>query len=186
MTPPTVLVLPGLGGSGAEHWQTIWERLYGYERVSQQDWNRPELEAWRGALELAVDRARGAVLLVAHSLACTLVAHFAARPAANRVRGALMVAPADVDSPAHAPPETRSFSPIPLISLPFPAIVVASRDDPYAAFERTKYLATRWGAELVDAGHCGHINADSQLGTWAAGHDLLLRLIGAGNPSPPA
>jgi predicted alpha/beta hydrolase family esterase len=112
-------------------------------------------------------------VLVAHSLGCALVAHFAAHVAPGRIAGALLVAPADVDDPARTPDETRSFSPLALHALPFPAIVVASRDDTYLSFERAKVLSSAWGARFVDVGALGHINSDSNVGEWQLGHGLL-------------
>jgi predicted alpha/beta hydrolase family esterase len=172
-----LLILPGLGGSGPEHWQTRWQTCErGCARVQQRDWERPALDEWLRAVDEALARAERPVLLVAHSLACALVAHGARRPAWARVAGALLVAPADVDSPAHTPPETRGFSPIPQAALPFPALVVASQDDPYCAFERARLFARRWGAELADVGARGHINAASGLGDWEEGRRLLATL----------
>jgi predicted alpha/beta hydrolase family esterase len=93
------------------------------------------------------------------------------------VRAALMVAPADVDSPAHTPPETRGFAPLPRARLPFPATVVASRNDPYVTIDRARGFAAVWGADFVDAGAAGHINAGSGLGDWAAGRRVLQTLV---------
>jgi predicted alpha/beta hydrolase family esterase len=173
-----VLVLPGLGGSGPEHWQTRWEvREPACARVEQRDWDRPALAEWLDAADAAIAGAGGPVVLVAHSLACALVAHGARRPAWARVAGALLVAPADVDSPAHTPPETRGFAPMPVAALPFPATVVASHDDPFVTLDRARGFARAWGAAFVDLGPCGHINATSGLGDWAAGRALLEALV---------
>ncbi|HVZ73660.1 MAG TPA: alpha/beta hydrolase [Polyangia bacterium] len=173
-----VLVLPGLGGSGPEHWQTRWESCeQACARVHQSEWDQPVLADWLRAVDDAIARADAPVVLVAHSLACVLVAHGARRPAWARVAGALLVAPADVESPTHTPPETRGFAPIPAAPLPFPATVVASRNDPYVAFERARAFARAWHAELVDLGEAGHINALSGLGDWAEGRALLASLI---------
>ena len=38
-----VLTVPGWSGSGPGHWQTIWERKNGHERLSQRDWQNPNL-----------------------------------------------------------------------------------------------------------------------------------------------
>ena len=177
-TPVRLLVLPGLGGSGPEHWQTRWEACEaGCARVYQRDWDRPELDAWLREVDAALAAADGPVVLVAHSLACALVAHGARRTAWAGVVGALLVAPADVDSPAHTPPETRGFAPLPTDPLPFAATVVASQDDPFVALERARELARRWGAEFVDAGAIGHINATSGLGDWAEGRRILRALV---------
>jgi predicted alpha/beta hydrolase family esterase len=174
----SVLILPGLGGSGAGHWQSLWESAYGYRRVEQADWDHPKRTEWIETLERAVARAEGPVVLVAHSLACSLVAHFAQRPAAKNVRGALLVSPADVETPRCTPDETRCFSPIPLAPLPFPAHVVASSDDPYVDRERAEHFARQWHADFTCVGSAGHINANSNLGAWPEGHELLLALIG--------
>lgn len=179
MKAPHVLVVPGLGGSGPEHWQTRWEREHGYERVEQVAWDRPDRAAWIAGLERALATQKLPCLLVAHSLGCALVAHFVQRggPAVSRVCGAFLVAPADVDDPAHTPEETRVFSPLPLPRLPFPSIVVASTDDPYVNVARAREIAARWGSDFVDVGAAGHINAESQLGLWPEGHRLLQRLL---------
>src|SRR5438034_7658261 len=100
-----VLVLPGLGSSGPDHWQTLWEERYGYERVVQDDWDRPSLAAWVDRLDESIGRAPGPVVLVAHSLGCAALAHWATRAPTGNVVGALAVAPADVDSEMHTPDE---------------------------------------------------------------------------------
>jgi hypothetical protein len=173
----TVLVLPGYGDSGPEHWQTLWERRFGYVRVAQDDWERPRCDAWVATLDAAVGRSPGAIAFVAHSLGCALVAHWAARHASDRVLGALLVAPPDVDEVRHLIPEVESFAPVPLARLPFPAIVVSSATDPYVEPARARALAKGWGARLVELGDCGHINADSGLGEWTEGHRLLEGLM---------
>ena len=176
--PVRLLVLPGLGGSGPDHWQTRWEGCEpGCVRVEQREWDRPDLGEWLRVLDGVLAQGEGPVVLVAHSLACALVAHGARRPAWSNVVGALLVAPADVDSPTRTPPETRCFSPLPTEALPFAATVVSSQDDPYVAFERARELARRWGAEFVDAGVIGHINAASGLGDWPEGRRLLRGLV---------
>ncbi|MEY2800676.1 MAG: hypothetical protein RL513_260, partial [Pseudomonadota bacterium] len=67
----------------------------------------------------------------------------------------------------------RSWSPIPMQPLPFPSVLVASRNDPYCRFDRAQTLAQAWGSRLVDAGETGHLNADSGLGDWPEGHAHL-------------
>ena len=175
------MIIPGLGNSGPEHWQSIWaSRLPRCVRVVQRDWDRPDRELWLQGLRQAIEAAGGPVILVAHSLGCALVAHAAPRfPAliARAVRGALLVAPADVDSAAHTPPETRGFAPMPRARLPYPATVIASNDDPYVTLSRARGFAAAWGAAFVAAGALGHLNAASNLGDWSAGRRALQTLV---------
>ena len=53
--------------------------------------------------------------------------------------------------------------------LPFPAMVLASRDDPYVAFDRARTFAAAWRATLVDMGMSGHMGNAANLGLWPAG-----------------
>ena len=186
-SPPLVFVLPGLAGSGPDHWQTRWERCYPrHVRVEQRDWDHPDLESWLAALAVAIDGAPAGErpVLVAHSLGCALVAHAAQRWPSLPVRASLLVAPADVDSPAHTPPETRGFSPLPLARLPWPATVVASQNDPFVTIQRARGFAEAWGATFVDVGMFGHINALSDLGDWDVGRRYLDALILRVNAPP--
>lgn len=174
-----ILIVPGLGGSRPEHWQSRWQaRMANAVRVEQADWDRPDRLGWIAALDSAVATVAQPPVLVAHSLSCALVACWAAahrRP----IKAALLVGPADVDSDTHTPPEAHVFRPMPLARLPFPAIVAASRDDPYVAFDRAQAFAAAWGAELADVGKAGHINTASGYGEWPAGYSLLARLVAA-------
>ena len=177
-----ILIVPGLGGSGPGHWQSLWQaRLPDARRVEQADWHKPARAGWIARLDAAVAMARQPPILVAHSLSCALVACWSwvhARP----VQCALLVAPADVDSDAHTPPEAHVFRPMPMKRLPFPTIVVVSRNDPYVAVDRAAAMAEAWGAELVDIGDAGHINTSAGYGEWPEGERLLQRLQ-AGNPA---
>jgi predicted alpha/beta hydrolase family esterase len=174
---PPVLILPGLGSSGPEHWQTHWQQQNPeFVRVEQRDWDTPDRDEWVQTLDRAIAAHASPPLLVAHSLACALVAHWAAghkRP----LHGALLVAPSDVDSAAHTPPEVRGFSPMPLQRLPGKNIVVASADDPFVDPARARHFAKAWGARFVEVGRCGHINSASGLGDWPQGRRMLSELV---------
>lgn len=168
-----VLVLPGWNNSGPRHWQTLWEeRFPRWRRVGQRNWSAPVRADWVAALEAAIAASPRPVVLVAHSLGCVTVAHWARRRGPGRVAAALLVAPADVERSSVARP-LRDFAPLPRHPLPFPALVVASDDDPACSAPRAEGLARDWGAELVLMPRHGHINADSGLGHWDAGRQLL-------------
>jgi hypothetical protein len=177
----TTLILPGLGNSGPEHWQSLWEREDpDCRRVLQAEWDAPRCEDWVVTLAAAVEAERGPVVLVAHSSSCALVAHWAlgvAPAGLTRVRGALLVAPSDPDG-AEYPNGPTGFGPVPLATLPFASVVVASTNDVYVSLERAQEYADAWGSRFVNAGALGHINAASALGKWPAGYALLTELRG--------
>lgn len=175
------VLIPGWGGSGPEHWQTLWQaRLPQVRRVEMPDWLTPEPTSWVAALDDVVSEVvsvdRRAPFLIAHSLGCVAVARWAGERS-RPVAGALLVAPPDLERP-DAPPELRSFSPVPRHRLPFPTVVVASTDDPYASLEYSAALAAGWGAALEVLPGAGHINAASGHGAWPEGWQRLHRLAG--------
>jgi hypothetical protein len=101
----------------------------------------------------------------------------------DRVAGALLVAPPDVERP-DMPPNLYSWRPIVRQRLPFAALAVVSSDDPHCAPQRAADMVRDWGARHVDLGPVGHINADSGLGDWAQGLELLRQVAAAGGLSP--
>jgi predicted alpha/beta hydrolase family esterase len=170
------LILPGLNGSGPDHWQSWWPTSgRTARRVEQSDWDNPDLSAWRARLADAVTHHPGAIL-VAHSLACSLVAHFAASHPHAPVAGALLVAPADVEDERWAGTAVAGFAPLPLRPLPFPAVVAASSSDPFVTPPRARFFADRWRADFVDIGAAGHVNPASGFGPWPQGLELVRRL----------
>lgn len=176
MTDVRVLLLPGRGNSAAEHWQSHWQAENpDYQRVQQAEWSNPRLQDWLDNLQQAIHEADSPVVLVAHSLSVSLVAHWAARYQ-GPVKAALLVAPSDIEA-ADYPPGTHGFQPIPLQALPFKSIVVASSDDPKVTLERAGYFAEAWGARLEIAGALGHMGAAAGLGDWPFGKALLDELV---------
>jgi uncharacterized protein len=177
MIAPRVLVLPGWQGSGPTHWQMRWVVDHGYHIVDQHDWQRPLRGDWLMRLEEAVLDAPGEVVLVAHSLGCNLVAAWAAHSQNTApVRAALLVAPADVLTPelSHALP---SWSAVARQRLPFKAVVVGSENDPLCSPSTAQALALGWGAQWVNLGPAGSIDAQSKLGDWPQGLALLTELM---------
>jgi len=172
-----ILIVPGLYNSEPEHWQSHWERAWPQaERVDQADWEQPTLAEWVAGLVEAVRRRPGAVL-VGHSLGCALIAHLARIRGGRDIGGAMLVAPADVERERPAGPLLQGFAPMPRDRLPFPSLVVASRDDPYVTIDRAADFATAWGARLVDLGRAGHINVAAGYGPWTTGRALLQDLL---------
>ncbi len=171
----TVLILPGIGNSGPEHWQSLWEEANpSFMRVQQREWDCPACSEWLDVLERSVERAGSNVILVAHSLACVLVAHWAVQTHL-RIKGALLVALPDPAGPEF-PKGATGFSPLPQTPFAFSSIVVASSNDPYANLEFSKSMASAWGSRFVNIGPAGHINSESGFGEWKEGFSLLQQL----------
>lgn len=183
---PLVLTIPGLNNSGPAHWQTLWEHTRGdCARVELGMWSTPNRHSWVTKLGQAISKAPAPVILCAHSLGCLAVAWWAAlegQPYGWPVAGALLVAPPDCDRPGIGA-SIGGFGPTPRTPLPFPSIVVGSRDDPYAHIDRAHSMAKFWGSHFVDVGDLGHINAESGVGPWLFGQRLLDRLVAAANIS---
>jgi predicted alpha/beta hydrolase family esterase len=185
MTEPQALILPGRGNSGPDHWQTHWQaadpRL---ARVLQEEWTTPSRDVWVKTLAQALAARNTPAVLVAHSLAVSLVNHLVAawptlypdRPLP--VRGALLVGPSDVEDPDW-PPGPIGFAPLPLARLPFPTIVVASSNDPRVRLERARFFADSWGARIEIAGALGHMGSDDKLGGWPQARVWLDELLAA-------
>lgn len=173
------LIIPGWGGSGPDHWQSFWARDLHAKRVELTNWFAQSRETWVDAIESALaalaQRDARPPVLVAHSLGCIALAHWA-RQSRRTIRAALLVAPADVE---HPPCEQRlsAFGPIPLAPLPFPSLVVASDDDPHAELPRVRGFAAAWVSELHVVRAGGHLNATSGLGRWRLGRALLASLL---------
>ena len=178
----TVLFVPGLRDHVAEHWQTLLAaEIPGSVTVEPLINDRLCRKARVDALDAALNKIEGDVVIAAHSAGALMVVNWGLAPTRS-IRGALLATPADVENPL--PPGYPTFDelnangwvPIPQRPLPFPAIVAASHNDPLAQFEKMAGLARGWGAELFDAGDVGHLNPASGFGRWDGALPLLKRL----------
>lgn len=172
------LILPGIGDSDQNHWQTIWQRSSPhFSRVIQDNWTHPECKNWVARLEEAVIQSGPNTVLIAHSLGCLLVSHWAASTQL-KIKGALLVAPPNPMADAF-PVEANSFNAFPDEVLHFNSVLIASSNDPYADAEFSRQCASSWGSELICIGAAGHINGSSNLGEWAEGKKILQQLLTA-------
>jgi predicted alpha/beta hydrolase family esterase len=173
-----ILIHPGLGNSGEQHWQTLWEKRYPqFTRIEQKEWDAPVCKDWISTIDEAVMQSEPrSVILVGHSLACCAIGYWS-QEFQRKIKGALLVAPSDTEADSY-PPGTTGFKPMPMSKLPFPSITVMSTNDQYVQIDRAKTFAQAWGSELINIGNAGHINAESKLGFWEFGLELLDRLDG--------
>ncbi|POO55740.1 MULTISPECIES: alpha/beta hydrolase [Agrobacterium] len=179
----TTLIVPGLNGSGSDHWQHYWlQDDSGARLVDQENWQCPFLADWLESFERALAKMDHAYV-VAHSLGCILVANMAGRPLATKIRGALLVAPAQLERVEALHPCIVSFGEAPISPLPFPSAVIGSDNDPYMTAEELELASSLWGSTHINLGSVGHINVASGFGRWSQGYDLMDRLKGAGLPN---
>ena len=174
-----VLIIPGLGGSGPDHWQTRWEdERLDCQRVMQVDWHNPDPLGWICAIHAAINETDCAVVIVAHSLGCLAVSAWAAlsRTDSSRPIAAMLVAPCD-PCQIGAHPAISRFGQVSQQRLPISSMLVASANDPYATITQSGHFASLWGSQLIEAGELGHINAQSNLGAWPWGQNILETLI---------
>lgn len=174
------LLIPGLDGSPAPHWQHWWAATDPTALiVEQRSWSKPTLEAWLTEIAAATLIHPGAVL-VGHSLGAIAIVRLLASWPQVRVAGALLVAPAE---PSRSP-RTQAFGRIPKLELGVPTIVAASTNDPWVDHDRARDLSEDWGADFIDMGEAGHINVASGYGPWPEGRALrdLLWPLGGGMP----
>ncbi|WP_260303675.1 alpha/beta hydrolase [Variovorax sp. Sphag1AA] len=173
---PTVLIVPGLRDHVAEHWQTLLAAdlaAKGRKVRTVPPMGRTDLDcrAKVAAIEHEAQAIDGPIVLVAHSGGCVMVAHWA-RQTRRAIEGALLAAPPDFERPMPEGYPTidelraSGWLPVPRLTLPFPSIVAASRNDPLGDYARVAALARDWGSRLFDLGEVGHLNPASGFGKW--------------------
>ena len=176
-----ILLIPGYTNAGPDHWMSRWEnKITSARRVVQDEWHKPVREEWVSRLLETIDGAERPVVLVAHSLGCStsvLGAQEFTDEQKAKVRGAFLVAPPDVENPAIRPKHLLTFGPYPRERLPFPSIVVASRNDPFCPYPSAEAMAEAWGSLLLDAGESGHIRSDSGHGPWPEGTMVFSKFL---------
>jgi predicted alpha/beta hydrolase family esterase len=177
-----VVVVPGIGGSDEDHWQSRWEAdSVDMVRLEPASWDAPEFGDWSAALDRATGGER--VVIVAHSLGCLLAVRWARE---HDVAGLFLVA---VPDPAGAAfPRVAADFGDDLVAPPgAPTLLIASDDDPYCSPERSAAFARAWQADLVSVGSHGHLNSASNLGPWYEGRDLFAGFIAAvSDPQHPS
>lgn len=168
------VILPGIGGSDDQHWQSLWERdSPEFRRFEPSSWDAPDFDDW----SIALDRAVGGepAILVAHSLSCLLAVHWAAAHP-GRVAGLFPVAAPDPMGPRF-PPQAGAFASGLDARPSVPALLVTSDDDPYCSAGRAETFADAWRIPRVSVGNRGHLNTASGLGAWSEGRHLLTAFV---------
>lgn len=179
-SPPVALLLSDLDGEDRDYWPAYWakSRIDG-RLVDLGHSGRPDRNHMVTRLDRAMRDIGTPVVLVGHGAGALAIAAWGelmSCEAENGVVGALLVAPSDPSSP-DADRRLRDFGPLPSAILSFPALVLASDDDPLLSPERAFSLARQWGAGFASFGRCGHFGPEDGLGWWPEGEELLDRFI---------
>lgn len=172
------LIVPGLYGSPAPHWQHWWAATDPTAlMVDLSDPARLVPAVWEIELASMILQHPDSIL-VGHSLGAVLIARLLTTWTHLRVRAALLVAPAENTGNDRI----GQFGAIPELALDVQTTLVASRNDPWMSFGRALHLSRVWGSDLVDLEWAGHINVASGFGPRARGkalRDDLLRRTAA-------
>lgn len=194
MQPALCLTVPGLNGSGCEHWQTWAEReIPNCRRVTGIDFHRPVIAAWADAIRQDVKSCSGSVILLAHSFGC-LASVMAVADQEVKVCAVVLVAPA---SPVRfgasgllSEAEINHGSPPSLLAcmpdqpLNTAGLMIASNNDPWLSVDQAVHWSDLWGLRLQVLNNAGHINVDSGFGRWQAVHRLIADLREELSPLP--
>ena len=166
-------IIPGLGGSGPDHWQTYFEKSgTNFQRIVQKDWDAPDIQEWVETIDNAISAYDPeTVVLVGHSLGCPTIAQWAAH-SHKKIKGALLVAPPDIES-FQEKLHVALFRQLPTDKINFPTIVVASTNDHWDKDQKAGFYAANWGSQLLNIGDAGHINDLSGFGKWEQGLEIL-------------
>jgi predicted alpha/beta hydrolase family esterase len=171
-----IKIVPGLNNSGPEHWQTIWEKKYGFTRVSQEEWDYPVYKEWeKNLIENLSSENSCDIVLITHSLGCLLTVK--AMPKIRKyLKAVFLVAPPDPKS-QQFPDFLDSFEYLPEANLELPGILVYSENDQYASPLFCIEKGKQWGFETISVGKKGHINSDSNIDDWSEGFNLFQKLL---------
>ena len=183
---PTLLIVPGLRGHVADHWQTLLaEATPGARIVAPMADGSLSCADRVAALDAAIAAIDGPVLLVAHSAGVLTTVHWAAQHT-RPLAGALLVTPPDLHAewpsayPKPAVLALHGWTPLPRLRLPFPTLVAGSSNDPLATLDAVRRMADTWGSTLVELGAVGHLNPAAGYGPWPQAQELVAQLLAMG------
>ena len=175
------IIVPGVGGSDSDHWQSWLQReLMSCSRVQQKDWNLPILKDWMKSFVTLVAKTEAPIQIVAHSFGClTSVAALAQHPElTSKIKKLILVAPAN---PArfgangfvrNSPNDYATY--FHQLKIAVPTEMIISENDPWLNFDDALALAKAWRIKPRNLGQVGHINVASGFGSFPEIYDHLI------------
>ncbi|HEY6641354.1 RBBP9/YdeN family alpha/beta hydrolase [Povalibacter sp.] len=184
-SPVPLLIVPGLRDHVADHWQTLLARKLAPQRLvcSVPPLGRENLSCEKriDGIQQSLEFLQGPVIVIAHSGGVISFVHWAQKYHRIGIVGALLAAPADLETPLPAGypsvEELRNdrWLPVPRSKLPFRSLVAVSSNDPLAEQSRVEQFARDWGSECVHLGAVGHLNPAAGFGEWPQAEELIAR-----------
>ena len=175
------VIVPGVGGSEHDHWQSWLQRqLKSCSRVQQQDWNKPVLHEWIEQFVKTVQAIQEPIQIVAHSFGClTTVAALAQHPELNQnIKNLVLVAPAnparfgDAGFARESQNDYQQY--FHQLKLQVPTQMIISENDSWLNFQDALQLAKAWKIRPKNLGQVGHINVASGFGPFPEIYDFLI------------
>ena len=175
------VIVPGVGGSEHDHWQSWLQRqLKSCSRVQQQDWNKPVLHEWIEQFVKTVQAIQEPIQIVAHSFGClTTVAALAQHPELKqKIKNLVLVAPAnparfgDAGFARDSQNDYQQY--FHQLKLQVPTQMIISENDPWLNFQDALQLAKAWKIRPKNLGQVGHINVASGFGPFPEIYDFLI------------
>lgn len=174
------IIVPGVGGSDYDHWQSWLQRqLMSCSRV-QQDWNHPVLAEWIDNFVHTLNKVNAPTQIIAHSFGClTSVAALAQYPELkSKVKKLVLVAPANPARFGEAGFARNSVGNYAeyfhKLRIDVPVDMIISENDPWLNFEDAQALAKAWKIKPHNLGQAGHINVASGFSTFPEIFDYLI------------
>ncbi|MCH7336000.1 alpha/beta hydrolase [Acinetobacter sp. NIPH 2699] len=167
------VIVPGVGGSEAQHWQSwLQQQLVSSSRVQQKYWDRPVLSEWVAQFVKTVAAVQGSVQIIAHSFGClTSVAALAEHPELKaKVKNLVLVAPAnparfgEAGFARHSLTDYKQY--FYQLSIDVPTTLLISENDPWLGYVDALQLAQAWKLTPINLGQVGHINVAAGFGPF--------------------
>ena len=167
------VIVPGVGGSEAQHWQSwLQQQLMSSSRVQQQHWDRPILNQWVAQFVKTVTAIQAPIQVVAHSFGClTSVAALAEHPELKaKVKNLILVAPAnparfgEAGFARHSLMNYQTY--FHQLSIDLPTTLMISENDPWLSYVDALRLAQAWQLTPINLGAVGHVNVASGFGPF--------------------
>jgi predicted alpha/beta hydrolase family esterase len=167
------VIVPGVGGSEAQHWQSwLQQQLVSSSRVQQKNWDRPVLSKWVAQFVKTVAAVKAPIQIVAHSFGClTSVAALAEHPELSaKVKNLVLVAPAnparfgEAGFARHSLTDYKQY--FHQLNIDVPTTLLISENDPWLGYFDALQLAQAWKLTPINLGQVGHINVASGFGPF--------------------